>query len=92
MQNNVKKYHNEPGNGKNVTNMYKVREECNIIRRVRKDMFKETDRSRINMVYKQARTWNRFHHFLGEGCSYETYRYLNSKFKALKAEAIQAIN
>ncbi len=69
-----------------------VREECNIILRTRRDMLKENDKSGINVVYKQARIWNRFHYFLGQGCSYETYKYLNNKFKALKREAIRAIS
>ncbi len=68
-----------------------LEEEANVIKRVFKDMYKAIDKDGINKVYRQARVWNRYHHFLANACSYEKYKYINNKFKEYRKEAIQAI-
>lgn len=45
---------------------------------------KDTDS--VNKMYRQARIWCRFHHFVshGAGCDYETYRELISIIKGAR--------
>lgn len=68
-----------------------MEEELNIIHRVRTDMFKAIDKDGVNKVYRQARIWTRYHHFLANACSYEKYRFLNNTFKMTRKEAINAL-
>ena len=67
------------------------RYELKVMLKVRHDMFKAIDSDGVNKVYRQARIWNRYHHFFGQACSYEKYVYLNNKFKAFRYEAMEAI-
>lgn len=71
--------------------MNMIEYEYAIIKRTRKDMFKAIDRDGINKIYRQARIWNRFHHFYAGACTYQTYTYLNNKFKKMRLEAFEAI-
>lgn len=65
--------------------------ELKVLLKVRRDMLKACDRDGINKVYRQARIWNRYHHFFAEACSYEKYCYINRKFKMYRYEALEAI-
>jgi hypothetical protein len=67
------------------------RSELKVLLKVRRDMLKACDRDGINKVYRQARIWNRYHHFFAEACSYEKYSYINRKFKAYRHEALGAL-
>ena len=69
-----------------------LEEEKNILKRVHNDMSKATDRDGINKVYRQARVWNRYHHFLAQACSHNKYVYLNNKFKSYRKEAFKALH
>jgi hypothetical protein len=69
-----------------------VEYEYSVLKSVRKDMFKATDRDGVNTVYRQARVWNRFHRVYAKACSYEKYVYLNSRFKQMRREALGAIH
>ena len=55
-----------------------VEYEYRIVKRVRQDMFKATDRDGVNKVYRQARA-----------CSYQKYLFLNKKFKEARNEALR---
>ena len=68
-----------------------VEYELRIIKRTRADMFKATERDAINKIYRQARTWNRYHHFYAGACTYEKYRFLNKRFKQARLDALAAI-
>lgn len=65
--------------------------EYKILKSIRKDMFKAIDRDGINKVYRQARIWNRLHHFYGKANTYQKYTFLNHKFKQARLEALAAI-
>ena len=69
-----------------------IEEELNIIKQVGKKMAEAKDRDSVNAVYRQARIWNRFHHFFANACSYERYTFLNRKFKHLRWEALPTQN
>ena len=64
--------------------------EFRIIKQVRKDMFGAKDRDGVNQVYRQARIWNRIHHFYGSASTYQRYVFLNNKFKQARWEALSA--
>lgn len=68
-----------------------LEEEKNILNRVHADMNMAIDRDGINKVYRQARVWTRFHHFLAQACSYQKYQYLNNKFKHYRWDALASI-
>lgn len=64
-----------------------MQEEAIILKNVRRQIFNAKDNDEINNIYRQARIWNRFHHFIARACSYEKYLYLNKKFKQARWEA-----
>lgn len=58
--------------------------ERRVITAVEVEMSKANNIDSLNKVYRQARVWNRFHHFLTNSCTYERYRELNECFKELR--------
>ena len=71
--------------------MTNVDEERNILKHVKDDINKAKDRDEVNKIYRQARIWNRFHHFYANACSYDMYTFLNRKFKSYRNEALRTI-
>lgn len=59
-------------------------EEQNIITAYALEIDKCMTKDQINKLYRQARIWNRFHRFLGSGCTDEVYRELNTAFKEVR--------
>lgn len=70
--------------------MTMIEYEYRIFKRVKKDMFKATERDGINKVYRQARIWSRIHYTYAGACTYQRYIFLNNKFKNAHREAIAA--
>ena len=68
-----------------------LEEESNILKRVHFDMNKAIDRDGVNKVYRQARIWNRYHHYLAQACSREKYVFFNKKFKSYRKEALASL-
>ena len=68
-----------------------LEEETNILKRVHFEMSKAVDRDGVNKIYRQARVWNRYHHFLAQACSHDKYVYFNNKFKSYRKEALAAL-
>lgn len=65
--------------------------ENRIIARYSRDMSKLNDRDSINKLYRQARIWNRFHHFFGNACTYDRYLELNEIFKSTRKERFKEL-
>lgn len=65
--------------------------ENRIIARYKSDMSKLNDRDSINKLYRQARIWNRFHHFFGNACTYDRYLELNAIFKSTRKERFKEL-
>lgn len=65
--------------------------ENRIIARYKSDMSKLNERDSINKLYRQARIWNRFHHFFGNACTYDRYLELNAIFKRTRKERFKAL-
>lgn len=65
--------------------------ENRIIDRYKNDMSKLNDRDSINKLYRQARIWNRFHHFFGNACTYDRYLELNEIFKSTRKERFKEL-
>lgn len=65
--------------------------EDRIIARYKSDMSKLNDRDSINKLYRQARIWNRFHHFFGNACNYDRYLELNEIFKVTRKERFKEL-
>lgn len=65
--------------------------ENRIIARYKSDMSKLNDRDSINKLYRQARIWNRFHHFFGNACTYDRYLELNEIFKGTRKERFKEL-
>lgn len=68
--------------------MTTLEEEMNILKRVKEEINKATDREKINQIYKSARNWNRIHHFYAKACTYEKYTFINRKLKSYRIYAI----
>lgn len=66
-------------------------EELQVISSYEEEMLKCFDRDCINKLYRQARIWNRFHHFFGNGCTVEVYRELNATFKRVRVVRLRMI-
>jgi hypothetical protein len=73
--------------GFEVTHLTEIR----IIARYKSDMSKLNDRDSINKLYRQARIWNRFHHFFGNACTYDRYLELNETFKSIRKERFKEL-
>ena len=54
-----------------------------IMDRVVAEFKKATSRDQVNKIYRQARIWNRFHHFFAGdlGCTRTRYEEINMFFK-----------
>lgn len=63
-----------------------------IIERYREEIFQMEDKDSINKLYRQARIWNRFHHFYADACTYERYYELNKTFKVIRWKALEKID
>ena len=63
-----------------------------VIKKYKLDIACCTNKDSVNKVYRQARIWNRFHHFYGECCSYERYTELNQTFKYVRLKKLKALN
>lgn len=55
------------------------------------EIYNAKNRDEINKIYRQARLWNRYHHFYANACSYEKYTFLNNQFKHMRWEALKNI-
>lgn len=63
-----------------------------ILERYREEMFQMEDKDSINKLYRQARIWNRFHHFYAAACAYERYCELNQIFQEIRWEVLGKID
>lgn len=64
-----------------------------IMNRVANDLKKAISRDQVNKIYRQARIWNRFNHFIAgeEGCTRERYDEINLFFKRKRWEQLTKI-
>lgn len=63
--------------------------ELNVLERIHEDIKKCIDINSVNKLYRQGRTWNRWHS-IGLRRDFktdETYKFLNEKFKEFRNEA-----
>lgn len=70
-----------------MTDVNLTKEELDVIEAGNKEMSKCTNRDSINKVYRQLRTWNRWHSLPGYtdiGRDYETYIYINTLLKNMR--------
>mgnify|MGYP006873001056 CR=1 FL=1 len=63
--------------------------ELNVLERIHEDIKKCNNINSVNKLYRQGRTWNRWHSIglKREFKTDETYKFLNEKFKEFRNEA-----